>query len=380
MPLEFPLKTLDPNAPKSIDGAAKMGEKPAMVSSHAPLPKTTILLNGQNIDDLAHAAELLRASKVVAIPTETVYGLAGNAGCEEAVRAIFLSKGRPQDNPLILHSPSVGKAELLFDFTKAQSSKTQARFELLSQRFWPGPLTIIAPKSSLVSNLVSARLDTVAVRVPKDPVARTLLKMLPFPLAMPSANLSKRPSPTDHTQVLKTLDGRIDAVVTSGKCAIGVESTVVRIDQDEVYLLRPGSISRSAIELCLNEAVRHEKENAALKACSPGMNHQHYAPLVEKILWGDDANIAHHWTRTTSFMGRQIELCDLTKKLGPRPPEALTIVLGNTPVDFNQELFHGMYLAEERALEALVIVPPKEQGDEWCASLDRLSRSAEVPG
>ena len=188
----------------------------------------TILLKSHENADVDHAAALLLQEKMVALPTETVYGLAANGLSKTAIQKIFKAKDRPLLNPLILHAHNTEQAASLLDFSRVDPQVLE-RFHKLAHTFWPGPLTIIAPKADHIPSLATAGLNTAAVRVPNNECTRAILQKLPFPLVMPSANLSTRPSPTCAEHVLATLDGRIDAIVDDGPCTIGIESTVVKL-------------------------------------------------------------------------------------------------------------------------------------------------------
>ncbi len=225
---------------------------------------------------VALAAELLRAGEVAAFPTETVYGLGANGLNEEAVAKIFAAKGRPSDNPLILH---IAKTEEIFPLVSEFPEKARK----LAEAFWPGPLTLVLPKSAAVPSIVTAGLDTVAVRFPKSDIARALISSCGFPIAAPSANASGRPSPTRAEHVLADLDGKIPLILDGGACEVGLESTVLTLTPKPT-LLRPGLVTREMIEGVLNEPVAvHAAVLAEANgdAPSPGMRHTHYAPSAE---------------------------------------------------------------------------------------------------
>ena len=225
---------------------------------------------------------ILRNGGLAAIPTETVYGLAANALCDDAVRGIFRAKGRPADNPLIVHISDLSQWDALVTEVPDAAKR-------LAAAYWPGPLTIILPKSGRVSDVVSGGLPTVAVRMPSHPIARTVIDAAGVPLAAPSsANTSGRPSPTTAQHVKDDLDGKIDCIVDAGPCPIGVESTVVSLAGDKPRLLRPGGVTPEMLEAVLGEididdAVFHrlaDNETAA----SPGMKYKHYAPLARVVI------------------------------------------------------------------------------------------------
>lgn len=230
----------------------------------------TIRLTPAEID---RAAALLRAGELVAFPTETVYGLGGDATSDRAVAAIFAAKERPQFNPLIVHLLKAEHAAAL--------ARVDERAALLMQRFWPGPLSLVLPRAPhcKVSLLASAGLDTLALRVPAHPVAQEILRVVGLPIAAPSANRSGRVSPTTADHVLSELDGRIAAVVDGGKCRIGIESTVLDLTGLRPVLLRPGGVAREELEALLGP-IEVASENP-LTPKSPGMLASHYAPSLK---------------------------------------------------------------------------------------------------
>ncbi len=215
------------------------------------------------------AAALIRDGQLVAFPTETVYGLGGDATNDRAVAGIFAAKGRPRFNPLIVHLPGLAEAEALAVF--------DARARAVAAAFWPGPLTLVLPlrPGAAVSPLVTAGLPTVALRVPAHPLARTLLQAVGRPVAAPSANPSGRVSPTRAAHVIDGLSGRIAAVLDGGACAVGVESTILGLDGDP-RLLRPGGIPAEALAAALGEPLA--MGGSADKPTAPGQLASHYAP------------------------------------------------------------------------------------------------------
>ena len=237
----------------------------------------TILL--QNTDeDIERAGEILRNGGLVAIPTETVYGLAANALDGRAVAKIFAAKGRPQDNPLIVHISELSQWDKLVSEIPQQALA-------LAEAYWPGPLTIILPKSDIIPDEVSAGLDTVAVRFPSMRTTRKIIDAAGVPLAAPSANLSGSPSPTCARHTMDDMQGRIEAVLDGGDCDFGVESTVITLAGDVPRLLRPGAITPDELrdvlgEIEIDEAVMG-KLKEGVKAASPGMKYKHYCPKAE---------------------------------------------------------------------------------------------------
>ena len=229
------------------------------------------------------AAELLKNGGVVGIPTETVYGLAADALNGEAVAKIFKAKGRPMDNPLIVHIADFGDIDR---FGLVETIPESAR--LLAKHFWPGPLTMIMKRTDVIPNEVSAGLDTVAIRFPSHPVAQKIIRAANTPLAAPSANLSGSPSPTTARHVLNDMDGKIDAVLDGGASEVGVESTVITLAAGVPRVLRPGGVTVEELrgvlgEVEVDDAVLHQRKEG-VAAASPGMKYKHYAPKANVIL------------------------------------------------------------------------------------------------
>lgn len=226
-------------------------------------------------------ADILRNGGTVAIPTETVYGLAANASDGNAVKKIFEAKGRPQDNPLIVHICSVSQLDSI-------AAEIPEEAKALAEAFWPGPLSIILKKGERIPDEVSCGLDTVAIRMPSHPAAAAIIRAAGVPLAAPSANLSGSPSPTTAEHVKNDLFGRIDAIVDGGSCEVGVESTVISLAGSKPRLLRPGGISLEQLKSVLGEV---EVDPAVLsqmqpgqKATSPGMKYKHYSPKTRVVI------------------------------------------------------------------------------------------------
>ena len=247
------------------------------------VPITEVL--GCDEQGVQTAAALLGAGQVVAIPTETVYGLAANALNVDAVKRIFLIKGRPQDNPLIVHISDIDMWAPLVDTLPKPAL-------LLAGAFWPGPLTVILPKSGLVPDATTAGMDSVAVRMPAHPAARAVIRAAGLPLAAPSANLSGLPSPTTARHCLKDLQGKIPLILDGGPCEVGIESTVLSL-VGRPTLLRPGAITAGMLSGVLGEPVSiSDAVERPLKAgehpSSPGMKYRHYAPKARVVLVESD--------------------------------------------------------------------------------------------
>ena len=248
--------------------------------------KETLWLSGDCPEDIQTAGRLLRTGGLVGIPTETVYGLAANALDNEAVKKIFAAKGRPADNPLIVH---ISRFEQIY----ALVAQVPPEAEKLAKAYWPGPLTMILPKSGRIPPAVSAGLPTVAVRFPSHPIARAVIDAAGVPLAAPSANTSGLPSPTTARHVMDDMQGKIDAVLEGGPCQVGVESTVITLALPVPRLLRPGGITLEMLRKTLgrvdmDDAVIHPMKEGE-KAASPGMKYKHYSPRADvKLLSGSE--------------------------------------------------------------------------------------------
>ncbi|MGF7183947.1 L-threonylcarbamoyladenylate synthase [Desulfitispora alkaliphila] len=237
-------------------------------------------------EQLAEMGTILSQGGAVAFPTETVYGLGANALDPEAVAKIFQAKGRPQDNPLIVHISSREQLEGLVREVNLMAEK-------LMEAFWPGPLTIVLPKSQLVPKEVTAGLDTVAVRMPDHQVALALIEVAQVPVAAPSANTSGRPSPTEAAHVQQDLGGRVDALVDGGTAQVGLESTVVDVSSKVPTVLRPGSITVEMIAQVLGTEVQVDRALLEKEAAprSPGMKYAHYSPRGQvTLLRGSEAD------------------------------------------------------------------------------------------
>ena len=308
------------------------------VTQDAPSPRVTERLR-PDADGVARAAELLREGGLVALPTETVYGLAADATSGTAVAGIYAAKERPSFNPLIAHLPDLAAARRqgLFD----------ANALALARAFWPGPLTLVVPVSAgcEVSDLARAGLASVALRVPSHPLAHAILQAAGRPIAAPSANRSGRVSATSAAHVLADLDGRIDAVVTGESTPIGLESTILACLDDRVLLLRPGAITREAAEAVIGRAVEQPQANSDTNPLAPGRLSSHYAtraPLrldVERILPGEAClafgpdlppGIDRSLTLNLSESGDPVEaaanLYAMLRRLDERAPSSIGVV------------------------------------------------------
>lgn len=316
------------------------------------------------------AAMVLREGGVVAFPTETVYGLGANALDAKAVARIFTAKGRPSNNPLIVHTSSIDDARALC----ATWPDSAAR---LAEAFWPGPLTLVLPKAECIPSIVTAGGSTVALRIPRHPVARAMIEASRLPLAAPSANLSTRISAVRAEHVLRMLDGRIEMVLDGGQTPGGLESTVVDLSRDVPRLLRPGLLDAAAIETVLGQKLAEvsgepSRHDAAFP--SPGMLKKHYAPLVPVCLTNDDGM---ETVERLLAQGSRVGWMPLESS----PSSAATsqgverIVMPSEPSGYAARLYEALHSLEARGVGQIVIQRPPATGD-WQAIHDRLRRAA----
>lgn len=324
-----------------------------------------------DLSKINEMGDILKNGGVVAIPTETVYGLAANALDEQAVSKIFKAKGRPQDNPLIVHI-----AELSELYPLVKNVPQQAL--LLAERFWPGPLTIILPRSDIIPKSVSAGLDTVAVRMPSHPVANAIIHAAGVPLAAPSANLSGKPSPTTAQHVLNDMDGKIDAIADGGTSSVGVESTVVTLCSTPAKLLRPGKITPDELiqvlgELEIDDSVLGELKEGDVPS-SPGMKYKHYSPRANLIIVRGEFEDFREYVEQHTKEGVMAICFDSEDAYMPCP----CISLGNRS-DASQQaqrLFCALRKVDELCASIVYVRYPKGEGV-GLAVLNRLLRAAE---
>ncbi|NSW75679.1 MAG: threonylcarbamoyl-AMP synthase [Candidatus Atribacteria bacterium] len=228
-----------------------------------------------SLENIRLGAEILKRGGLVAFPTETVYGLGAVSFFPEAVARIFEVKGRPRFDPLIVH---IASQEMAFSLWQ----RVDSRVEILMKKFWPGPLTLVLPKKEVVPDIVTAGLPTVAVRMPAHPVALSLIRMVDLPIAAPSANRFGRVSPTSAEAVKKDLGNRVDLILDGGKCELGIESTVLLMEEGRFFLLRPGALSVEELEAVVGKV---EMVSSSRRILSPGMTRKHYAPSLPLYLF-----------------------------------------------------------------------------------------------
>lgn len=324
--------------------------------------------------EIQHAAKTLQQGELVAFPTETVYGLGADARSEQAVQAIFKAKGRPSDNPLIVHYAEITQLQRDFPSLPPQAEK-------LMKAFWPGPMTLVLPDNSGFAPQVTADLSTVAVRIPRHPLATALLRRAGIPIAAPSANRSGRPSPTQAEHVYADLQGRISCLLDGGASEFGIESTVIDVTQPVPVVLRPGSITLEDIIHVLGEAIdgsslpqNHQVPRA------PGMKYRHYAPRAELLLC----------TGTLPEMTAKIKRVALEemkkgKRVGILTTEEnqaaysadLVFACGyrNIPKTVARLLYKGLHLFDQKGMDLILTETFPEQGS-YVAVMNRLKKAA----
>lgn len=309
------------------------------------------------IDD---AAFIIRAGGLVAFPTETVYGLGANALDEEAVASVYEAKGRPSDNPIIVHVSSMKMAEEIAELNWAA--------RLLMQKFWPGPLSLVVPSRSIVPSKTRGGLSTVALRMPDNAIALSLIEAAGVPIAAPSANISGRPSPTDAESVRKDLGGKVAVVLDGGPTQVGLESTVLDTTGERLVILRPGGVSKEDIEKELGMEVSTSVSELE-KRRSPGTRYRHYAPAIPLLLdrgteafWSEITCGGKHW----AWLGIKEPPVEPDKK----------IIFSDTD-EYARELFRALRALEGSGAEIIIAEVPKEEGI-GIALKDRLIRASGV--
>ncbi|MGA9117305.1 MAG: L-threonylcarbamoyladenylate synthase [Bacteroidota bacterium] len=320
---------------------------------------------------IATAARLLREGCLVAFPTETVYGLGAGVFNRRALERLFRVKGRPRDNPLIVHIWHLDQIWRLVETIPVM-------FWVLSERFWPGPLTLVLRKSRAVPDVVTAGLPTVAIRMPDHAVARALLKETGVPVAAPSANIAGRPSPTRASHVLEDLGGKIAAVLEGGASRIGVESTVLDISGRRPLLLRPGGTTREELEAALGMRVVSPR-GSRLGPRSPGMKYRHYAPRAAMLLFegGRPQVLAGMRSACRGLLRRGIRagvLCEGSAASGFRGADVASLGGGGAE-RAARRLFTGLRMLDGRGVEVILCqgFPEERLGH---ALMNRLRKAA----
>ena len=331
-------------------------------------------VNKPDKDLIAVFASMLASGKTVIFPTETVYGLGANALDEEAAAKIYQAKGRPSDNPLLVH---VADKEDVYDLVE----NVDDRAKLLMDKFWPGPLTIVFKKKAIIPDRTSGGLDTVAIRMPSDQVARDLIRQAGVPIAAPSANISGRPSPTKPEHIIRDMDGRVDGILVGGPCDYGVESTIIDLSEDLAMVLRPGSITLEMLgevlgRVDLDPSLKNKDDNIRAKA--PGMKYKHYSPQAQVyIVKADDLE---------GFAERVDSLCEDNAKKGLKigvmtmnydqhSYQAKVFDLGGSDTEVAKNLFDSLISLDREYID-IAYVPYFEERGIGVAIMNRLKKAA----
>ena len=330
----------------------------------------TLLIRDANTENIKKAADIIANGGLVAFPTETVYGLGACALYSESVLNVYKAKGRPADNPLIVHLAKAEDAEMY--------AYTNELYYKLAERFMPGPLTVILPKKEIIPYEVSCGLETVALRVPSNEIAHRLIEYSGCPIAAPSANLSGRPSPTLFDHVVEDMNGKIEAIIDGGECDIGVESTVVSIKENTVEILRPGKVTYEELKavadnVIINSAVKNECTDK--KPASPGMKYRHYSPSAPVFLiCGDDDKIIEFFIEKQKSENCGILCFDGDKE---RLSDKNVLTFGNVDDDEAQAhlLFDRLRRFDSMDVEVIYARIPSETGV-GLAVYNRLIRAA----
>lgn len=339
----------------------------------------TKMLDEKNLDKniIEEAGKVLREGGLVAFPTETVYGLGGNALNPEAVKKIFEAKGRPQDNPLIVHIADIEEIKPLVTDIPDIAYK-------FMERFWPGPMTIILPKTSMVPSITSASLPCIGIRMPSNIIARELIRAAKVPIAAPSANISGRPSPTDVQRCIEDLSGRIDYILGGEMCDVGVESTVIDCTIQPTCVLRPGGITLEMLrevdkDVYIDPAVM-KKPDKDFKPKAPGMKYRHYAPKAPvKIVQGDLKKtiakineIVQNYIDENKTVG--IIATDETKDFYLKG-SVISLGSRNNMIDVSKNLFETLRSFDDKKVDVIISEAFEEKGI-GVAVMNRLKKSA----
>jgi L-threonylcarbamoyladenylate synthase len=342
--------------------------------THLTAPVHTVVLPTHTISLLDEAVEraagLLRAGQVVAIPTETVYGLAANAFDPTAVRRVFEVKGRSERNPLIVHVASL-------ELARQCASEWPDQARQVADAFWPGPLTIVLPRSGRIPDVVTAGGPTVAIRWPRHPFVQRLVTACGFPLAAPSANLSGEVSPTTASHVLRSLGGKISLIIDGGSANVGIESTVLDLTSAPARVLRPGMIHAESLSAVLRQPVQdYSSATTRGELRSPGLLEKHYAPKARLIslAWRDDADLADALSRMRVAAASTHILAH--SRVPSATGYARVSVVPNDPAAFARALYAELHQADELGA-GVIVVEAVPDTSEWRGIADRLRRAGQ---
>jgi len=319
---------------------------------------------------IREAAQVLRKGGLVAFPTETVYGLGADVLSPEAVQKVFRAKGRPSDNPMIVHISDQGQ---LFDLV---DDEVPVKGEALAAAFWPGPLTLVMKRTILVSDSVTAGLDTVAIRMPNHPVALALINEVGGGIVGPSANLSGRPSPTNASHVLDDLRGRIDLILDAGACEIGVESTVIDVTVEPPVILRLGGLPVSRIEEVIGRVATGARQELLVR--SPGTRHRHYAPRARVFLVNEhDVAAFSGLIRTLRQEGKSVGCIIHSKELALVESGKDVRVLPSGTEILARYLYRTLRELDQQGIDVIIVEGVPEEGL-GATIMDRIRRASEA--
>ena len=342
-----------------------------------------ITLNSENfnLSELQIAAELIKKGELVAFPTETVYGLGANALDGSAVQKIFQAKGRPSDNPLIVHICSVDQ---IYNFVENIPNKAKT----LMEKYWPGPMTLILKKKPLIPNNVTAGLDTVAIRMPSHPIARALITLANLPIAAPSANRSGKTSPTKAIHVYEDLNGIIPLIIDGGQCSGGLESTVIDLQKDPPLILRPGILTLETLQKEIPN-IRYysseiDKGDLEQRPSTPGMKYKHYSPETPLILFtgnpSESIEKMNQYIQSTRYEQIKVLLTNSDSKINEtqafqKKLEVQCLTNDQSKKDVARNLFAALRESDHQKFDILLIqgVPETEEGK---AIMNRLKKAA----
>ncbi|WP_160687222.1 L-threonylcarbamoyladenylate synthase [Clostridium sp. C2-6-12] len=337
-----------------------------------------IVIKNEKEDEIKirEAAEIIKAGGTVVFPTETVYGLGADGLNSEAVKKIFEAKGRPQDNPLIIHVASKN--------VELYAKEVPESAEKLMDKFWPGPLTIILRKKDIIPNVTSANLDSIGIRMPDDLIARKLIEFSDTTIAAPSANISGRPSPTDFQRCIEDLEGKVDCIIGGEQSHIGVESTIVDCTLDPPMVLRPGGITLEMLKevdsrIEIDKAVM-QKPNKDLKPKAPGMKYRHYAPNAKvTIISGDRKKTIEKIKEMVHYnIENGKKVCILTVEENVKQyTEGISIVLGSREnlSTVARSLFEALRKCDDLGAD-LILAEGYEEKGVGIAIMNRLKKAA----
>ncbi|MBU5314947.1 threonylcarbamoyl-AMP synthase [Clostridium bornimense] len=339
-----------------------------------------IILDENNIDEklIKSAGDAIKDGKLVAFPTETVYGLGANALDEEAVKNIYIAKGRPSDNPLIVHISKVEDVNLV-----AREVPTVAK--KIMDKYWPGPITIILPKREEIPYATSGGLDSVGVRLPSEEIARKLIDAATVPVAAPSANLSGKPSPTNVERVIEDLEGRVDYIIGGKSSVIGLESTVIDCTVYPPCILRPGAITLEELknidkDIYMDKGIESNGSNSGIKPKAPGMKYRHYAPKAPvKIVSGNEDKVIKEISsilEKEEKLGKKVGIIATDETIS-KYNAAIIISLGsrNNLYEIGQNIFESLRKLDDLEVDMIICEGIEEKGY-GVAIMNRLKKAA----